>query len=47
MMILDQNGVFIVLLIYADDILITSKNIEFINDLTIKLNSILVLKDLG
>lgn len=47
MMIYDKGGVFVVLLIYVDDIIVTGTNTAFINNLIIQLNKVSSLKDLG
>lgn len=46
-MIYDKGGVFVVLLIYVDDIIVTGTNTAFINNLIIQLNKVSSLKDLG
>lgn len=47
MMVYDSSGIFVVFLIYMDDILVTKNNASFIKDVITKLNIISFLKDLG
>lgn len=47
MMIFSNYGIFVVLRIYVDNMLVTGNNAEFIGDLIEKLNSVISLKDWG
>lgn len=47
MMIFSNYGIFVVLCIYVDNMLVTGNNAEFIGDLIEKLNSVISLKDWG
>lgn len=47
MMIYSNNVIFAMLFIYVNDMRVMKNNTDFINNLIIRLNSILSLKDLG